>query len=106
MSGHHRAKCRPQQNVDLIGQQREGFYNCCGLEDIVGCNIMAATGLDPRFETLMVGDSLIQHPQSPPLTVPMVDDGTDFVLLGGDQIRETEHYGRSTFAPLPVGELD
>lgn len=64
--------------------QRAGFYSYRGLENLVGCNITSATGIDPRFQTLEVGDTVVLHPQSPPLTVTLVDDGTAFVLLGAD----------------------
>jgi hypothetical protein len=67
-----------------LGQQRAGFYSYRGLENMVGCNITSATGIDPGFQTLAVGDSVLLHPQSPPLTVTMVDDGRAFVLLGAD----------------------
>ncbi|OZE25099.1 hypothetical protein CH256_18715 [Rhodococcus sp. 05-2254-6] len=67
-----------------LGQQRAGFYSYRGLENLVGCNITSVTGIDPRFQTLEVGDTVILHPQSPPLTVTLVDDGTAFVLLGAD----------------------
>jgi len=67
-----------------LGQQRSGFYSYRGLENMVGCNITSATGIDPRFQTLTVGDTVVLHPRSPALTVTLVDDGTAFVLLGAD----------------------
>lgn len=67
-----------------IGQQHAGFYSYRGLENMLGCNITSATGIDPRFQSLAVGDTVILHPRSPALTVTLVDDGTAFVLLGAD----------------------
>lgn len=67
-----------------LGQQRAGFYSYRGLENLVGCNITSATGIEPRFQTLAVGDNVVLHPRSPALTVTLVDDGTAFVLLGAD----------------------
>ncbi|MDV8056284.1 MULTISPECIES: SRPBCC family protein [unclassified Rhodococcus (in: high G+C Gram-positive bacteria)] len=86
-----------------IGQQRAGFYSYRGLENMVGCNITAATGLDPWFQTLAVGDSVILHPQAPSLTVTVVDDGTALVLLGADPESADRALWSFHLRPLPGG---
>ncbi|RAL31625.1 hypothetical protein [Rhodococcus sp. AQ5-07] len=65
-----------------IGQQRAGFYSYRGLENMVGCNITSAAGINHDFQLLEVGDKVALHPKSPPLTVTMIKRGTTMVLLG------------------------
>ncbi len=69
-----------------IGQQRAGFYSYRGLENMVGCNITSAAGINPDFQLLEVGDKVALHPKSPPpLTVTMIKRGTTMVLLAKAQ---------------------
>ncbi|WP_052061970.1 hypothetical protein [Rhodococcoides fascians] len=65
-----------------IGQQRAGFYSYRTLENMVGCHITHAEGIDPAFQHLDVGDLVALHPKSPPLTVTIIEHETTLVLVG------------------------
>ncbi|MGV8874489.1 MAG: SRPBCC family protein [Rhodococcus sp. (in: high G+C Gram-positive bacteria)] len=86
-----------------LGQRRAGFYSYRGLENMVGCNITSATGIDPRFQTLAVGDSVILHPKSPPLAVTVVETDSALVLLGADPDSADRALWSFHLRPLPDG---
>ncbi|MBN2386885.1 MAG: SRPBCC family protein [Anaerolineales bacterium] len=65
-----------------IGQGRGGFYSYESLENLVGCDLHNTGQILPAFQTLQVGDGIRLHPQSPPLTVRLIEPGRYFVLHG------------------------
>ncbi|QII09120.1 ATP-binding cassette domain-containing protein [Rhodococcoides fascians A25f] len=79
------------------------IYSYRGLENMVGCNITSKTGIDPRFQTPAVGDSVNLHPKSPPLTVTLVDEPNSFVLLGAESGSADRALWSFHLHPLPGG---
>jgi hypothetical protein len=69
-----------------IGQNRGGFYSYTALENLVGCRMRNAERIVPEWQRLEEGDSVLLHPEAPPLVVASVEPGRSFVLLGNEPI--------------------
>ncbi|WP_265522861.1 SRPBCC family protein [Oerskovia flava] len=73
--------------VVQLGQGRGGFYSYTALENLVGCDIHNAARIEPRWQTLDVGDEVRLHPEVA-LRVARVDPGAALVLQGAVPVGE------------------
>ncbi len=61
-----------------IGADRGGFYSYQWLENLAGCGLRNADAIHQEWE-LELGDSLLLHPQAPPLRIVALERGRHFV---------------------------
>jgi hypothetical protein len=68
--------------IAQLGQGRGGFYSYDLLENLVGCDIHSVDRIDPRWQSIAVGDDVRLHPDVG-LRVARLDQGAALVLRGG-----------------------
>jgi len=68
--------------VAQIGQNRAGFYSYQTLENFVGCQIDNTAEILPEHQNPGVGDEVYLHPDSPPMSIAIVDPPHTLVLHG------------------------
>lgn len=84
--------------IAQIGQGRGAFYTYETLENMVGCNVSNTTEILPEFQHPRVGDSVYLHPDTPPLSMVIVDPPHALILEGAPaEVGDTESWGRSTW---------
>lgn len=86
-----------------LGADRAGFYSYRALENMIGCHITHAEGIDPAFQHLDVGDHVVLHPKSPPLTVSMIDPERTLVLVGPGPTPADSALWSFHLRPTPTG---
>jgi hypothetical protein len=64
--------------VAQIGADRGGFYSYAWLENLAGCNLHNAEVVHPEW-AVRAGQSLVLHPDVPPLDVTLVVPGSWFL---------------------------
>lgn len=64
--------------IAQIGADRGGFYSYQWLENLAGCGLRNADAIHQDWE-LELGDSLVLHPQAPPLKIAALERGRYFV---------------------------
>jgi hypothetical protein len=84
--------------VAQIGQGRGGFYSYQSLENLVGCRITNTAEILPEHQHPAVGDSILLHPDTPPLRIELVDPPSALVLFGSPaDIESEDRWGLSTW---------
>ncbi|HET7544453.1 MAG TPA: hypothetical protein VFK05_31495, partial [Polyangiaceae bacterium] len=66
------------QWIAQIGADRGAFYSYQWLENLLGCSLKNADALHPEWQ-LALGDSLLLHPQAPPLRIALLEPNRYFV---------------------------
>jgi hypothetical protein len=64
--------------VSQLGADRAGFYSYQWLENLAGCGLRNADAVHQEWE-LEQGDTLVLHPQIPPLAIVQLERGRHFV---------------------------
>lgn len=93
--------------VAQVGQGRGGFYTYQTLENLLGCQIRNTVEILPDFQHPADGDPIYLHPDSPPLTVAVVDPPRALVLHGTPaEVGGDEGFATSTWQFCIIGQAD
>ena len=81
--------------IAQLGQGRGGFYSYQRLENLVGCQIVNASGILEEHQDLREGDPIRLHAQAPPMSAAIVD-GPSALVLSGSPSGKDDRVGMST----------